>query len=340
MLTAFSEYLVHLNIVFLFILIAFLLLIIGKSADILVDNSVAISLNWGVSKLVVGATIVSIGTTLPEASVSVMAAIAGNPDMALGNAIGSIICDTGLIIGVAAMIGKLPVDDMVINRQGKLQFAAVALLAVVALPFWSATTGGVITQWVGFLFIILLVLYVFFSIRWSKRDAMLELIKENTPAEIVNSENNVILLFKIALGAFGVIATSKFLIPTVAITAKKIGVPEGVIAATLVAFGTSLPELVTAINAVLKGHGELAVGNIVGADILNVLFVVGAAAAVSPQGLEVPINFYLLQIPAMLIIIFAFRIFSKSNHNQITKFQGLFLAAIYVVYLLLNFTIN
>ncbi len=118
-----------------------------------------------------------------------------------------------------------------------------------------------------------------------------------------------------------VIGSSKILIPAVEITAIRIGIPQGVIAATLVAFGTSLPELVTAITAVRKGHGELAIGNIVGADILNVLFVVGAAAAVTKGGLTVPVSFYKLQIPTMLIIIFAFRHFYKGQRPN-NRSQG------------------
>jgi cation:H+ antiporter len=118
----------------------------------------------------------------------------------------------------------------------------------------------------------------------------------------------------------------------------RIGIPQSIIAATLVALGTSLPELVTAITAVRKGHGELAVGNVVGADILNVLFVVGSAAAVTSGGLAVPASFYKLQIPTMLIILIIFRLFSRGKKEQITKIEGLTLLLIYVVYIVLSYT--
>lgn len=329
-----ASYLADFNLFFLFLLFVILLIMIGKSADLLVDNAVDLSLNWDVSKMIIGATIVSIGTTLPEASVSVVAALSGNPDMALGNAIGSIICDTGLIIGIASLLGALPASGIIIERQGKIQLLAVLLLALVAVPFHQAG-GGNISQFVGIMFLILLAIYVYYSIRWSKQD---DKDYKDDEADVVTA-SKFSLLIKIAVGASGVIIASKILIPTVALIATKVGIPKGVIAATLVAFGTSLPELVTAINAVRKGHGELAVGNIIGADILNVLFVVGGAAAVSPQGLSVPSNFYFLQIPAMLIIVGAFRIFSKTDNQHITKPQGIFLAGIYFVYLLLNFKI-
>ncbi len=336
----FASYLSDLNLVFLFIIIAALLALISKAADLLVDNSVVLSLSWGVPKIIIGATIVSIGTTLPEASVSVMAALSGNADMALGNAIGSIICDTGLIIGIAGLLGDLPAEGIVVQRQGRLQFWAVLLLALVSMPFFSESGNGNVSQIVGIGFLLLLIAYIFVSIKWSRKESL----SATTDTEILGSENmetvnNALILTKLFFGAALVIIGSKILIPTVSITATKLAVPQSVIAATVVAFGTSLPELVTAISAVRKGHGELAVGNIVGADILNVLFVVGAAAAVSPQGLTVPFKFYFIQIPAMLVIVIAFRIFSKSNHSHITRSQALFLALIYCCYLLLNFSV-
>jgi cation:H+ antiporter len=260
----------------LLMVIGFSLFVLSKGADILVNEAVALSIRWGVPKMIIGATIVSLGTTLPEATVSVFAAINGNPDLALGNAIGSIIADTGLIIGLAALVGTLPIDRNTINRQGPLQLIAGILLSVVCLPFLSKGPEGRITQWMGFVFIGLLVIYIIGSIRGAKNSST------SASSEIEGKESSLILqLIKFALGIVLVIFSSKLLIPAVELTAIRVGIPQSVIAATLVAFGTSLPELVTAITAVKKGHGELAVGNIIGADILNVLFVVGSAAAVT-----------------------------------------------------------
>ncbi len=316
----------------LFILAAITLFTLSKGADILVDEAVSLSVHWGIPKMIIGATIVSLGTTLPEATVSVLAAVNGNPDLALGNAIGSIIVDTGLIIGVAALIGKLPVESHVIKRQGRLQLVAVTLLAAVCLPFWQAGPNGAIAQPVGFLFLLLLALYLYATVKWSRADAVaLELEEERSPI--------VVQILKLLLGVFLVIVSSKLLIPIVENLAIKVGIPQSIIAATLVAFGTSLPELVTAVTAVRKGHGELAVGNIIGADILNVLFVVGGAAAVTQTGLLVPRQFYLLQIPTMLIIVYAFRYFTISSRQNITRRDGIFLSGIYVVYLILNYTL-
>ncbi len=321
------------------------LFLLGKGADLLVDEAVRLSLRWGVPKMVVGATIVSLGTTLPEATVSVLAAANGNPDLAMGNAIGSIIADTGLIIGLAALIGYLPVDRMVVQRQGKVQLAAGCLLAVVSILTFSNGQGH-ISRWMGWIFIGLLAAYIAFSVRWAKNplpaagDALRE-EKKAPPAEDVPAEEKkpaIFQMLKLAGGIALVVGASKLLIPTVEITAVRIGIPQGVIAATLVAFGTSLPELVTAITAVRKGHGELAVGNIVGADILNVLFVVGSAASVTAGGLAVPADFYKLQIPVMLIVLVAFRLFSIGKKGRIGKTAGLTLLGIYVAYIVLNYT--
>jgi len=317
----------------LVLIIAGALYTVGKGADILVDEAVSLSVHWGIPKMVIGATIVSLGTTLPEAAVSVMAAVGGNPDLALGNAIGSIIADTGLIIGLAALIGHLPVDPMIIKRQGKLQYLACALLTVVSLPFLTAKPGGNISQLMGFVFLGLLVAYIYISLKWAREE------NGQHDDEIKEELSPVYLqIIKLLIGITLVIGSSKLLIPAVEITAIRIGIPQGVIAATLIAFGTSLPELVTAITAVRKGHGELAVGNIVGADILNVLFVVGASAAVTTGGLHVPAGFYKLQFPTMMIVIFAFRHFTKGKDLQITRNEGLFLGGIYAIYIILNYT--
>ncbi|AOT70638.1 calcium/sodium antiporter [Geosporobacter ferrireducens] len=333
----------------LVLIISVMLYILSKGADLLVDKAVSLSLHWGVPKMIIGATIVSLGTTLPEATVSVLAAINGNPDLALGNAIGSIIADTGLILGLAALIGRLPVDRVVVERQGKVQVWAGILLAVVSLPFFSGGNGN-ISRWVGWLFIVLLIIYIYSSIKWSKNPVLdgssMEMetaftVEEHILSEDILAEEKsplIIQILELFAGIALVIGSSKILIPAVEISAVRVGIPQSIIAATLIAFGTSLPELVTAITAVRKGHGELAIGNIVGADILNVLFVVGSAAAVTSGGLDVPLNFYKLQIPTMLIILIAFRLFSKGDNEEITKKEGFILFLIYFVYLILNFT--
>lgn len=326
-------FLEHLPTVLLFGIIIGTLFTLSKGADLLVEEAVRLSILWRIPKVLIGATIVSLGTTLPEAAVSVLAAVQGNPDLALGNAVGSIICDTGLIIGVASLISPLKLDKQMVNRQGWLQVGAGTLLVLVSLPyatiFRGAPLGGRIPQMVGFLFVILLIIYLWESIRWS-RSAMEELTDE---VDEVAKEGSVpVLLLKLAAGVALIILSSKALIPSVEITALRIGIPQGVIAATLVAFGTSLPELVTSVTAARKGHGELAIGNVIGADILNVLFVVGVSASATKGGLEVPSSFYFLQLPAMLFILFSFKGITHFEKKAIKPAQGIFLLLLYLGY--------
>lgn len=321
-----------LPILILLIIIGISLYVLSKGADILVNEAVNLSLSWGIPQMIVGATIVSLGTTLPETTVSVAAALKGNPDLALGNAIGSIITNTSLIIGTSALIGSISIDRTLIKTHGRVQLMAAILLSIVSLPFFSKGSNGLISQGMGFVFIAFLLVYVMGIIKNSKdSDAVVtsDFTGESSPM--------FMQLIKLILGIILIVGSSKILIPSVEITALSIGIPQSVIAATLVAFGTSLPELVTAITAVRKGHGDLAIGNVIGANILNVLLVVGASAAVTKTGLMVPINFYKLQIPAMLIALITFHIFSNRKNNMISKPEGIVLTGIYVIYLVLNY---
>ncbi len=321
----------------LFICIAICLYSLGKGADMLVEEAVALSIRWNIPKAIIGATIISIGTTLPEAAVSVMAAVSGNPDLALGNAIGSIITDTGLIIGISSLIGHLPVSLKISRFQGRVQFYSALILFSICIPRPNNT--GLVSRNMGFIFLILLALYIFSSLKNTKqpRHVEKELKDELVDEYAVKPSSISTQLFKLVLGIAIVIISSKILIPAVEISAIRIGIPQGIIAATLIAFGTSLPELVTAITAVRKGHGDLAVGNIVGADILNVLFVIGASASVTPQGLTVPTSFHALQLPAMLLIVAIFRIFSRKPTDSLSKIGGFILLSFYVIYLGMNF---
>ena len=328
----------NLPTVVLFLVILGSLFLLGKGADILVDEAVALSGIWGIPKVLIGATIVSLGTTLPEAAVSVMAAVQGNPGLALGNAVGSIICDTGLIIGIAALISPLTLDKKLVNRQGWLQLGAGALLIAVSLPLFSGAGAAAPTmpQAAGFVFIILLALYMVITVRWSRNSGA---TADEEVSEKPESSSSLILIIKLAAGVALIIISSKILIPSVEITAVRIGIPQSIIAATLVAFGTSLPELVTAISAARRGHGDLAIGNVIGADILNVLFVAGAAAAVTPRGLAVPDTFFRLQFPAMMIILLTFRLITFFASSRIRRWHGLLLLAMYAAYTLISYLI-
>lgn len=305
------------------------IMLLGWSADSLVRESVALSERSGVPKFVIGATIVSLGTTVPEMAVSVFAALQGNPDLALGNAVGSIICDTGLILGIACLIRPLPLPPSIVNRQGWVQLGAGVMLVA-----WCWLAGGKLPQIAGFVFLGLLGVYLWLSVRWARGGSDPNLLEDletevATPIPVVL----VKLLGAIAL----VVVASNVLIPAVSEIGVRAGVPQAVIAATFVAFGTSLPELVTAVTATRHGHGDLAVGNVVGADILNVLFVCGAAAAVTPAGLPASDEFFHFLFPAMLGVLIVFRIGIFWSKGSMSRAFGFLLLGIYIAVTVVSF---
>jgi len=328
-------------LVVLFLIIGASLAVLVKGADILVDQAVSLSVRWGVPKMLIGATIVSVGTTLPEAAVSVVAAIQGSPGLALGNAVGSIIADTGLILGMAVLIGTVPVDNKLVSRQSWIQVASAAILILASIPYFGLrgifTDGGRLPQLAGAAFLVLLCLYIWRSISWSK-SAPPDSVDSST-VTIDKHTRPVIAIIALLLGILMVVIGSRVLIPAVKEAALRLQIPDAIIAATLVAFGTSLPELVTAITAVRKGHGELALGNVLGADVLNVLFVSGASAAVTRGGLDVPPQFFYLFFPSMIFVVIVLRIGISKTKRRFSKAFGVILLVAYVLTVVMGYIV-
>ncbi len=337
---ALEEFFAHQASWLLAIEIIFLLAVLGKAADWLVGEAVVLSERSGLPKVVIGATVVSLGTTAPETAVSVLAALKGEPGLALGNAVGSVICDTGLILGLAALIMPLRMPRAIVNRQGWLQFAAGWLLVASCWPWGQGSpleAGGNLSQQMGFVFLILLVGYLALSVRWAKQGAGVADLEEfeqdqQAPMGLVVGK----LLVAIAL----VVAASHLLIPAIQEAAARLGVPEGIVAATLVAFGTSLPELVTAITAARQDHGDLAIGNIIGADILNVLFVAGASAAVTPAGLTASPALFRIPLPGMLLVLVVFRVGVSLSGDRLGRTFGAILLLVYAAFMVLSYTLT
>lgn len=321
--------------VFLLVLIAVCILILLKGADWMIDGAVHLARRTGLPRIVIGATVISLGTTTPEAVVSVMAAWMGNPGLALGNGVGSIIADTGLIFGLTCIMARVPVNRFILNRTGWVQVGAATLLVLIALGARIFNPANpVLQRWVGIVFLLLLGGYMYITYRWAKQGLSDAQAGEEEESSEMPGQGRCWL--SLLGGLLCVVVGARILVPAVAQIATRLGVPEDVIAATMVAFGTSLPELMTAIAAVRKGHPEIMVGNIVGADVLNCLFVIGAAAASRP--LSVPPDFYSFHFPAMILILYLFRAFIFMNRDgQFKKWQGIWLFGIYLVYLILQY---
>ena len=322
-----------------------------RGADWLVDGAAAIAYRLGMPKVIVGATIVSLGTTSPECAVSVMAAWRGEPGLALGNAVGSIIADTGLIFGLGCILTALPADRFVLSRQGWVQFGSAVLLAGTCYTlWWTVGPRAALGQAVGFTFLALLVAYLFLSVRWARQHPQGEPLRDaEGEAPIGNSAGHSIglLVGLIVLGLSLVVVASHVLIESVMELARQLQIPEVVIAATLVAFGTSLPELTVAISSIRKGHPELLVGNVIGADVLNVLFVVGAAAVAAPlplqdPGARIPDIFLKIHLPTMLLILFLFRgfIFRAVRRGGFQRWMGWPLVLIYAAYVIVQYAVS
>jgi cation:H+ antiporter len=318
--------------------------ILSKGADWMIEGVVHLAERTGLPKIVIGATIVSLGTTMPEAFVSVMAAFMGNPGLALGNGVGSIIADTGLIFGLTCILATVPVHRYILDRTGWVQVGSAILLVCISLMSLATAGRGepVLHRWVGVLFLILLAGYLAATYLWAQQAnsqmAMTELAESLEDGEV--ELMGIGLCWSCLIGGLVmVVGAARVLVPSASQIAIRIGVPDDVIAATMVALGTSLPELMTAITAIRKGHPEITVGNIVGADVLNCLFVIGAAAVARP--LAIPQNFFYFHFPAMLIVLFSFRAFISMNKGGVfRRWQGFWLLGTYAVYVIVQYALN
>ena len=337
--TVLQQFVAELSTLSLLLIIAVCIVLLSKGADWMIDGVVDLAERTGMPKIVIGATVVSLGTTLPEAFVSVMAAFMGNPGLALGNGVGSIIADTGLIFGLTCVLAAVPVNRFILNRTGWVQVGVATLLVIIAVAaMFNDGAEPMLERWVGFLFLLLLVGYLYITYVWARQGAAMVVDgEEETAVHELMGIGKCWLL--VAGGLVMIVAGARVLVPAASEIAIRFGVPDDVIAATMVAFGTSLPELMTAIAAVRKGHPEITVGNIVGADVLNCLFVIGAAAATAP--LAIPSNFYFFHFPAMLVILYSFRVFISMNRAGVFyRWQGVWLLSVYVVYVVLGYTLN
>lgn len=316
---------------------------LSRGADWLVESATELAEQFGLPKIIIGATLLSLGTTAPECAVSVMAAVQGEPGLALGNAVGSVIVDTAVIFGLLSMFTRLPADKFILSRQGWWQFGSAALLAVLTyILFWKDGESAVISRPVGFALLGLLVLYMAMSVRWARQHKAMELaateVATTDTAEAMNHPPIWSSVLWMGLGLSLVLFAGRVAVASVSIAAERVGVPDVIIASTFVAFGTSLPELIVGWTAVKKGHGEILVGNVIGADVLNILFVVGAAAAATPLPIlaetEPRTVFMTVQIPTMLLalIYFRFCIARATRIGSFDRWMGIPLLVLYVAF--------
>jgi cation:H+ antiporter len=300
------------DILILFILSFFL---ITKGADWFVESAVSISTKSGIPQVIIGATIVSFATTAPEFTVSAYAAYLGQTDMTVGNAVGSAICNIGLILGAVISMKAIKVTDASFLQRGLFMFFSGVILVITSLD-------GELSRVDGFIMLLFFALFLYFNYR-----AQSAVFDEKVQCEDCGSMKKDILLF--VTGSIFVVLGSRILIYAGTEIAYWIGIPEMVIALTLVAFGTSLPEFITAISATLKNHQELTIGNIFGANTMDIVMILGF----SSQLTDLPIGSQSLKydFPVLLIIMAAIIIFGLTK-RRFDRWEGILILGFYLAY--------
>lgn len=304
-----------------------------KGGDWFVDGSTGIARRFHLPELLIGATVVSIGTTLPEVMVSTTSALTGHSEIAYGNAIGSVICNTALIAAITIAVKPGKVDKKTLRTPVLFFFIAAVIYAGVAylIGYFSRLTGLVLLA--------IFVIYMVVTVLQMRKNPVGEgTEEEETPKSL--TQNIVLLVIGAALIAVG----ADLLVDNGTLIAQAMGVPESVIALTFVALGTSLPELVTAITALVKGHGALSLGNVIGANLFNLVLVCGASVTLAPFAvprsavlfghnaslvLEIPVMFavmLLMTLPALI-------------RGKLSRAQGILLLLVYGAFCAVQFTL-
>ena len=316
------------------LLFALGLVLLIKGGDWFVDGATGVARRFHLPDIIVGATVVSIGTTLPEVMVSTTGALQGQGAMAYGNAIGSIICNTALIaaISVACKPGKVNTKTM--------RMPVIFFFVCSAIYCMAAYILGEFPQWLGFILLGMFVLYMISNIVTGLRNQEDAADENDAEAKARVFWMELVLL---VVGAALIATGADLLVEHGTIIAHELGVPETVIALTFVALGTSLPELITTITSLRKGHASLGIGNVIGANVFNLALVSGVAVSLAP--FELPVGKLLfgynaslvLDLPLMLIVMSLLTLPALAT-KKLSRWQGIVLLAIYIAFCLFQFT--
>lgn len=315
------------------LLFALGLVLLIKGGDWFVDGAAGIAHRFHVPDLLIGATVVSIGTTLPEVMVSATSALSGHGEIAYGNAIGSVICNTSLIAALTIAIRPQPIDRKSLRTPVLFFFlaAAIYLFTAYILGHFSRVSG-----------IILLCVFVIY-IGLNVMQAVNGTLEPDTDLDAPSGDSSLLKeLLLLIVGAIVIAVGANLLVDNGTLIAEALSVPESVIALTFVALGTSLPELVTAITSLVKGHGALSLGNVIGANLFNLVLVSGISITLNP--FEVPASKLIAGMNASLVIdlpvmlfVMAFLTLPALVRGKLSRAQGIILLAIYAAFCVLQF---
>ena len=311
------------------------LVLLIKGGDWFVDGATGIAHRFHMPEILIGATVVSIGTTLPEVMVSATSALSGHGEIAYGNAIGSVICNTALISAITIAVRPSFADRKSLLVPVGFFFAACVAYAIFVYGF------GRFTRAAGFILLAMFAGYMWISVRQALRVPKMQPSEEKADQEQGPLWKDI---FWLVIGAALIAIGADLLVDNGTLIAEALGVPESVIALTFVALGTSLPELVTAISALVKGHSALSLGNIVGANLFNLVLVSGLSSALSPYvipsgktvaGISASLA---VDIPVMVAVM-AILTLPALLRGKLTRVQGIVLLTIYTAYCAFQFIV-
>lgn len=309
----------------IWIIVGFILLI--KGADFLVDGSSDIAKKFHIPEIIIGLTIVSIGTSMPELFVSATSSIQGRSDMAMGNVIGSNVCNLLLILGLSSVIKP-------VQFQKETRIIEIPLCLTLTIIFMVlCNTGEGISRQEAIILMVLFALFIIYTIIMGKNADKFDK-KENT--RNIEETNNISMLKStlfIILGVIGLKIGGDLTVENSVIIANHFGISEQIISLTILAIGTSLPELVTSVTAAFKGNSDIAIGNIIGSNIFNMLLIIGVASFINPITFNIKYNIDMAILFLGTSLLALFPIIPPKN--EMSKFNGIIYLVFYVVYLVI-----
>ncbi|MCI8961712.1 MAG: calcium/sodium antiporter [Clostridia bacterium] len=310
------------------IIIGFALLV--KGADFLVEGSSSIAKKFHIPEIIIGLTIVSIGTSMPELFVSLTSALEGHSDMSMGNVIGSNIANLLLILGLSTVIRPIKFQ----KETRLIEMPMCLILTIIFMIFCN--TGEGISKIEAIILLILFILFIVYTIIMGKKGEQFD--KEGTIIELQTEDNKISVLKSIIFIILGIIALKvggDLTVDNALIVARHFNISEKIISLTILAIGTSLPELVTSVTAAIKGNSDIAIGNIIGSNIFNMLLIIGVSAFINPILYNTSYNLEMVILILGILLLSLFPIIPPKN--QMNRLNGLIYLIMYVVYMVILF---
>lgn len=308
---------------FIILIIGFFLLI--KGADIFVDGASSIAKKIGIPSVIVGLTIVSLGTSAPELAVSLISSFNGNNGIAVGNVLGSNLFNTLVVLGGTAIVAPLLIKKSTIKRD-YIATLVVTILTCFLIFGLVPKSENMLSRISGIILLVVCVVYMFILVKAAKKDSVKD--EENT-SEIKMSKNILLSL----IGVVGIVFGGNLVVDSATNIAYALGMSEKLVGLTIVAVGTSLPELVTSIVAALKGENDIALGNVLGSNIFNLVLILGASATITPIAVSGVMIIDFIILIAVTLFIGALIFFNKKGEKRLGRLEGIILVGIYVAYL-------